>query len=408
MLSHFLQWAGGQVRVRVRGASVERFLNVCMRGGISLWRIERPAPGEITARMSLSDFRRLRHLMGRTGCRVHLLSRRGGPFFLARVRKRWSLTAGLAGVAALLFVLSNFLWVLEICAAPGVPVGRLRALLRENGVYAGAPLRGVDVDRVREALQTGLPEAGVVTFTRIGNALRVVADRAEPAPPMRDEDALTGLVAARDGVIVSLEVTGGQTLVKTGDVVTQGQTLVSPVVPPTREGGLYHHSPGRGRIMARTEHRETVLCPTERLEKRYTGAQKTQYALVLGTRRVNLYFGSGIAGGTCDKIVEKTRLSIGPYLSLPVSVVRQTYRFYEPVPVTERAETAAEAAAGRYFDRLAQTVDGTVGETGWELQEEEGAVRLTLHAACVEQIACEVIDETPLPEPEPEPAESPS
>ena len=53
-------------------------------------------------------------------------------------------------------------------------------------------------------------------------------------------------------------------------------------------------------------------------------------------------------------------------------------------------------------------MDGTVGETGWELQEEEGAVRLTLHAACVEQIACEVIDETPLPEPEPEPAESPS
>ena len=57
---------------------------------------------------------------------------------------------------------------------------------------------------------------------------------------------------------------------------------------------------------------------------------------------------------------------------------------------------------------MARAVDGTVGETGWELQEEEGAVRLTLHAACVEQIACEVIDETPLPEPEPEPAESPS
>lgn len=405
MLSHFLQWSAGWVRIQVRGASVERFLNVCMRGGVSLWRVERPAPDALTAVLSVADFRRLRTLMGRTGCRVHLIGRSGAPFWMQRARRRWALTGGLCLLAVLLFVLSSFVWVLELEAAPGVPVGKLRQILRENGIYEGAPLCRLDTGIARAALQTELPEAGVITFTKIGNAIRVVADRATNPPAMEDEYAQTGLAATRSGVVTAVEVTGGQALVKVGDAVTQGQMLASSIVPPTREEGLYHIDPGKGRVMARTEHGETVLCPTERTKKQYNGKTRTQYALVLGTRRINLYFGSGITAGTCDKIIEKTRLSIGPRLMLPVSVVRQTYRFYESVPLTDPEETAAEAVAARWFDRLAETIDGEILSRTWDTEVVPGAVRVTLHAVCEEQIACQMIDESPLPEKTEPPAE---
>lgn len=403
MLSHFLQWSAGQVRIRVRGPSVERFLNVCVRGGVSLWQVARPAPDELTARLSLADFRRLRRLMGRTGCRVHVTGRSGGPFWLRRMQKRWMLTAGALALALVLFVLHSFLWVLEVQAAPGVPVGKLRALLQEQGVYTGAWLASIDVDQVRAALQTSMPEAGVITFVKTGGAMRVSAERAVPTPELRDEQAMTGLVAARSGVVTRVEVTGGQALVQAGDVVVQGQALASPIVPPTREGGAYHRAPAHGRVLAQTEHRAALLCPTTRCGKRYTGRTRVQYALVLGTRRINLYLGSGITGGTCDKIIEKTRLSIGEHLLLPVCLVRQTYRAYDRVPESRPSEAAAAQAAARWRSRLAAGLDGTVTDSSYTCQVLPQAVRLSLRALCEEQIAAERIDETPLPQP---PAES--
>ena len=154
MFSRFLARSVGEVRIRVRGASTERFLNVCLRGEIALWDVTREDARTLTATLSVRDFYALRRLMGRTGCRVRIVERHGAPFWVNRIRARWVLGAGVFGLAALLVVLSQFLWVLEIDAAPGVPVGALREILRETGIYEGAYLGSVDTAVTRRAIQT--------------------------------------------------------------------------------------------------------------------------------------------------------------------------------------------------------------------------------------------------------------
>ena len=83
MLGRLWRLARGQVRVRVTGASLPRFLNLCAFHSLTLRRMKRTAWNELYATMSVEDFRALRRYMGRTGCRVHIVRRRGAPFAAA-------------------------------------------------------------------------------------------------------------------------------------------------------------------------------------------------------------------------------------------------------------------------------------------------------------------------------------
>ena len=399
MVGRWLAGAAGEVRIRVRGAAVERFLNVAMRGEVGLWDVRRIDARTLEATLSLRDFYALRRMMGRAGCRVHVIGRRGLPFWAARLRARRVLLGGAAALALVLVLLTQFVWVLEVDAAPGVPATALRQVLRETGIYEGAWLGGVDTDVTRRAIQTEILEAGVIAITRIGNAIRVEVDAAVPTPERIDRSAPTGLVATRPGVISRLEVTGGQALVQPGAAVQTGTLLVSSAVPNTTEWGQPHRAHGMGRVMAYTSRTAELLCPLTRIEYQDTGREQVRYALVLGMRRINLYLGSGIPAGSCDKIIEKTRLSVGSRLLLPAALVRETYRERDAVPVTLDAETVGSAAAQQWLDELAASLDGTILDSRFTLAEEDGAVRVRITAACEEQIAAEMLDRTPLPEP---------
>ena len=98
--------------------------------------------------------------MGRTGCRVHVIGRRGLPF-LGRTPARAPGAFGRGGGPwrSCSSLLTQFVWVLEVDAAPGVPATALRQVLRETGIYEGAWLGGVDTDVTRRAIQTEIPEA---------------------------------------------------------------------------------------------------------------------------------------------------------------------------------------------------------------------------------------------------------
>lgn len=395
MVGRILNLLAGEVRIRVRGASVERFLNLCARSGIRLRRTRRMDFGELHATISVRDFKRLRGLMGRTGCRVHILRRRGAPFVLHRLRRRYVLLGGLAALLALFFALTQFVWVVEIHAQPGISTYRLRQVLAEAGAYAGVPIAAVDETAIREYVRVQMQDTvDFVTVSRIGNVITVEAFGGEERPKVLDDKAVTGVVASRDGQIVDMQVLGGSPLVETGDVVTTGQPLVSAVTPPTTEQGLGHIGHGAAKIMAQTKRIETAVQPLTVIKKQYTGKKKTQFALVVGDHRFNLYLGSGISAGECDKQVSVRRLALGKGTVFPVALVRQEYAYYE---AAETQRDAEELRARMEQDALARMqadmVDGTIDSWYSEAEERDGGLVVTVHASCTENIAREVSEE---------------
>ena len=149
MIGRLWLLACGQVRVRVTGASLTRFLNLCAAQGITLRQMDRTAWNELHATLSIRDFRTLRRHMGRTGCRVHILRKRGLPFLAARLCPRTALWGGAIAAAALCWLLGTHVWAIQTEIAPAIDETAVMQQLSEMGVRIGMPIKKLNTRQIR-------------------------------------------------------------------------------------------------------------------------------------------------------------------------------------------------------------------------------------------------------------------
>ena len=402
MIGRLWRLACGQVRVRITGASLPRFLNLCAFHSLTLRRMKRTAWDEMYATMSVADFRALRRYMGRTGCRVHIVRRRGAPFAAARLRPRYALLGGFLLLALTWWILCTRVWAIETQISPALSEAEVLQQLGEMGVHIGAPISSIDTHRIRWRILQLQPNMTYFALNIHGNSVTVLASGAEPPEAILDQDAVTKVVAKRDGVVRTVHALDGQAVVQAGDAVQAGDTLISGLVPPTREEGKYHLAHARGEVEAYTLRTAEIARALTTEEKAYTGKVRRQYALMIGNKRLNLYIGSGITGGTCDKIVETRTLRLSDSVVFPVSLIVQTYVYYERVPVEQTVDEVRVEMLSRALGDIAADMDGTVQSHSETLTTENGAAVLRLSVHAVEQIGEEALDDSEIPPPETE------
>lgn len=399
--------ACGQVRVRITGASLPKFLNVCAQHEVVLRHMERTDWNEMYATMSVAAFRDLRRFMGRTGCRIHIVRRRGAPFVIAQLRPRYGLWGGFLVLLFLCWVLSAHIWSIETNISPALSEQEIMQQLDALGVHIGARRRAINTGVIRWSMMQQQPNMTFFSLNIQGNHLTVEAYGDAPPETPFDQDAVVKVVATRAGVVREMLVQDGQPMVKAGDAVAVGDTLISGLVPPTREEGEYHLTHARGRVEAYTAYHTRTARALTTEKKVYTGKVKHQYALVLGNKRLNLYFGSGISNRTCDKIVETKELWLSDSVVFPVSLVKQTYVYYETQEVGQTVEDVRVDMISYELQRIASGMDGRVLTHTESITEENGAAVLRMSVDAVEQIGMEAVDSSTIPEKAPPKEEQP-
>lgn len=75
----------GSVEISVSGEQLERFLNLCRARGIHLENIRHTGEKKLTAVLAIADFKKLAPIHSKTHVRIHILEKRGLPFFLYRI-----------------------------------------------------------------------------------------------------------------------------------------------------------------------------------------------------------------------------------------------------------------------------------------------------------------------------------
>mgnify|MGYP002609757273 FL=1 len=99
----------GYVKIKVKGFSAERFMNMAAYRGVYLWEVAREGAG-MTMKAAGNSLELLQACAEKTGCALEVLSYGGLPVFLGRFGKRQVWTAGLFCFAAGLYLLSSFVW----------------------------------------------------------------------------------------------------------------------------------------------------------------------------------------------------------------------------------------------------------------------------------------------------------
>ena len=376
----------GQVRLRVECAFPERVLNLCGARDLAFWDLEWESDTAFTCRMSRRDYAALQRAAERLECRLTVVGREGVPFLLGRLRHRQALLVGLVGGGLALFLGSFFIWDFEIEGNEAVPEEQILRALEDCGVTIGTFGMSLDGESIRNHVLLEIPELSWIAVNVSGCQANVqVRERVEP-PELVDEETPANVVARRAGLVLEVRDWNGMAAVLPGTAVMEGQLLISGVEDLETLGARV--LAGTGSVQARTWYSLTTTIPLQMETKRYTGREKTVLSLVLGKQRIKFSSNSSISGEKYDKITQRTPWSLLG-VPLPVTVVTETYRFYETETVTLDAAQAKALGEEILTEQLEAQVApyGTVTSTLCTSRQRGDALEVTLAAECVEEIA---------------------
>lgn len=222
-----------QVTVQVKGGRLEEFINGCMRRGIGLRQIERPAGHMLVARLDARDFRRLRALEGRRAWQIRTVERHGGGFLIARLLRRPAFLAGALFAALAWYTLSSFVWFVAVEGVERVPAAAVLEAARQAGVAPGVPAASLDAQDVQRHLLLSLDDLVWAALELRGT--RAVIRVAERRLPDMVAHGPGHIVAQTDGVIERVSVLNGFAVVEPGETVRAGQLLISGQLAPGSE-----------------------------------------------------------------------------------------------------------------------------------------------------------------------------
>ncbi len=376
-----LNFVRGTVRVKLKCRYPERAVNICASRHVEFWDLSRDETGA-TMTVRIDGYRKLRAAASESGAfSVSPIRKNGVPFLLWRVRKRYVLLAGMVLCLLLVWVSSLFVWQIDVDGNETVPTAEILAVLKSLGVGVGSMTFSISQERISNEMLLRFPELCWITLNTYGSRIQVIVREATPKPEIRDTDVPTKVVAARTGIITDMFVVNGEPVVEVGSAVEAGEELVSGVMP---DGRLVH---GEAEIWARTLYEKSLSMPLETVNKNYTGRETTKTAIILGGNRINLYFTGGNPYANCDKIEENKVWRLGSAV-LPVTVIRETYREYEPVEAT----IPLEDAVGILEVRLTAMMEDEIGDgypliTDFAVLSDDSVVTVTLYAECVENIS---------------------
>ncbi len=344
MLLKIIRYVKGYIRIRITGYSTERFLNACSHRGIILWGLE-PKGRAYEMNISIPGFRKLKPIIRKTGTKVSIVERFGLPFFLHKYRKRKMFFAGALLFAALIFLMSRYIWNIDIRGNLTYTDETLLKFLKTCEVENGMRVSEVDCARIVKDIRKEYDDIIWVSASIQGTRLIIQVKENEDTIPAMDEAAEnpeqeqpTDIVADRDCVITRIVPRNGIPMVSEGAEVKTGDVLVSGQVPVMDDAGTviaYQYHESDADIQGRTviEYQDEMDLGYEEKEyyydkKTHLPLEKNEYFLKLG--RYTLEFGNiRNQYRAWEMYGYEKQLCIAENFYLPISYGKKTARPYE-------------------------------------------------------------------------------
>lgn len=285
MQPQFISRFRGYVVVQIRGQRIEAFLNGAVGRRMTVWDIRRENEASARFCLALGDFFKLRPLLKKTGCRVHVLERHGWPFYVRRLYKRKFFFVGLAGFVLGLYLLSSLVWQVDVEGNETLSKYEILQAARAQGIYRLQwKFRLRHLDDLARALHGQLPGTSWVGVELQGTRIVIkVVEAARPEP--RELLSPRHLVAAKSAMVTEIRSTKGKPLVKPNAVVRKGDVLISGIIG---EGENRQAVPAQGVIKGIVWYESDIEVPLVQRRKVYTGESYGRFYLIFGSRALQV------------------------------------------------------------------------------------------------------------------------
>jgi len=231
-----------QVRCLVTGEETLRFVNLCRNNGIELRHLVR-RENAIQMEIDAKNFKKLRPLVRKTHVKIHILNRHGPAFFFYRHKRRWWFLLGMTVFAGMIYILSLFVWQIDIDGNRKYTDALILQALAQMDVKTGCRKSEIDLPEIEEELRIMYNEITWVSASIAGTKLQIELREGDlkisgssgggqtgnvKRVENRENNPKTqnGLVADEDAIITNLVVRRGTVAVRYGDEVKKGDVLI--------------------------------------------------------------------------------------------------------------------------------------------------------------------------------------
>ena len=240
-----------QVRGLVTGEETLRFVNLCRNNGIELRHLVR-RENAIQMEIDAENFKKLRPLVRKTHVKIHILNRHGPAFFFYRHKRRWWFLLGMTVFAGIIYILSLFVWQIDIDGNCKYTDALILQALAKMDVKTGCRKSEIDLPKIEEELRIMYNEITWVSASIAGTKLQIElregdlkisgssgggqtgnvkrVENRENNPKTQNGESETdlpaNLVADEDAIITNLVVRRGTVAVRYGDEVKKGDVLI--------------------------------------------------------------------------------------------------------------------------------------------------------------------------------------
>ncbi|WP_296971265.1 sporulation protein YqfD, partial [Tepidanaerobacter sp. EBM-38] len=114
LLIKLWNYLSGYVIIKIVGEYGERLLNQAAMKNLYLWDVKRVNDNELTAKINVKDFFKLARLAKKTRSRIYVLQRVGLFFTISKLKKRKAFLFGALLFVVAIYLMSSFIWNIEI------------------------------------------------------------------------------------------------------------------------------------------------------------------------------------------------------------------------------------------------------------------------------------------------------
>ncbi len=357
----------GFLTVKFYGDFPATIFNFAAKNRIFLWNTKLCDNGIISC-ISVNNFKKLPYIIYGSGIRVHITEKHGLPFKIRKNRKRLGIMSGAIICAVFLKLISGYIWIIDISGNNKVKSTEIISALNEIGIHEGINKKSINPKTQREKLLLKLDSLAWASLNIEG--CRLTVNVTETKKNENNIHLPSNLKAKTDGIIKKIDITSGNSVVKPGDAVKQGDVIVSGIIE-NADGTEFVYSAGT--VTATTEHKITLYKSFKETVPTENGKIKTKRVLELFTLKIPLYLGSE---------TEKYHSETSSYTfslfgqSLPVKLYKKDFRFIENSSVQYNTEELKEKLTKQLETNLKKNDWLTYEITDISFSEDENGLTL--------------------------------
>ncbi len=325
----------GYVIIRVEGLTLERFLNLAITSDIYLWDIKRVDYTVLEIKVTIEGFKALKEVVKRVGCRVELIDKKGVPFILYRLKHRKMLGFGIVIFLGLIIFLSSLIWNIEIIGNEKIKTKDIIKVLEKENIKSGIIKYNIDKDYMKHLLLDEFNNISFLSIETKGTKLIIEIKEQDLPPEKIDTDTPCNIVATKKGVIVKTIARVGNSVVRKGDVVKKGQTLITGVISDeySEEYILVH---AEGEVLAKTVYSYRLDEPIVKLIEEETGKVYERWELKIGKKGIQFFKGD-IPFENYNETVREVKLFQNG-IHLPFKILVHEYRELETKEIKQNID----------------------------------------------------------------------